>query len=313
MQQERYLFIDLITAKLKNFYGHRQTHKCLSKILIRSKRCWWFDVSPTDGYYRQVKQISGAHNKAETNPAAKAKKRRGVARGMAPSVVRVFNHWPLFYFFFFYPKYCNVEGAALKIHVIFAGYPAERHCSSLPGSAHPYLRWCRRWVRSRCCSGPEFKQIFKKNHAQSFIFSYMCQTEWLSSGTWGRTTRHTIMTLFHCRYSRTRVLACARGSVSVVQFLDIMVTRQTNSQLQMTTVYAFYSGYSGIALDSTRSNIICNCTDDNIYMFNVCGVKTSPGKGGLHSGCCYTSGISAKASIDGARDNLCIKALLEDG
>lgn len=40
-----------------------------------------------DGYYRQVKQISGAHNKAETNPTAKGKKRRGIARGMAPSVV----------------------------------------------------------------------------------------------------------------------------------------------------------------------------------------------------------------------------------
>lgn len=41
----------------------------------------------SDGFYRQVKQISGAHNKAETNPSTKAKKRRSSARGMAPSVV----------------------------------------------------------------------------------------------------------------------------------------------------------------------------------------------------------------------------------
>lgn len=45
----------------------------------------------TDGYHRQVKQISGAHNKADTNPSAKGKKRRSIARGMAPSVVSFFH------------------------------------------------------------------------------------------------------------------------------------------------------------------------------------------------------------------------------
>ena len=44
-----------------------------------------------DGFYRQVKQISGAHNKAETNPPTKIKKRRISTRGMAPSVVSFFN------------------------------------------------------------------------------------------------------------------------------------------------------------------------------------------------------------------------------
>lgn len=38
-----------------------------------------------------------------------------------------------------------------------------------------------------------------------------------------------------------------------------------------------FSGYSGLVLDSTGSNLISNCTDDNIYMFNVSGMKTSPG------------------------------------
>lgn len=42
---------------------------------------------PTDGFYKQVKQISGAHNKSETNPSSKVKKKRSSMRGMAPSVV----------------------------------------------------------------------------------------------------------------------------------------------------------------------------------------------------------------------------------
>lgn len=53
-------------------------------------------VSLPDGFYRQVKQISGAHNKAENNPVAKGKKRRGSARGMAPSVVGDSNSSLLF-------------------------------------------------------------------------------------------------------------------------------------------------------------------------------------------------------------------------
>lgn len=45
-----------------------------------------------DGFYRQVKQISGAHNKAEANPLTRTKKRRSSTRGMAPSVVGFFNN-----------------------------------------------------------------------------------------------------------------------------------------------------------------------------------------------------------------------------
>lgn len=44
-----------------------------------------------DGFYRQVKQISGAHNKAETTPSTKIKRKRSSARGMAPSVVSFLN------------------------------------------------------------------------------------------------------------------------------------------------------------------------------------------------------------------------------
>ncbi|XP_065124939.1 denticleless protein homolog [Paramisgurnus dabryanus] len=35
-------------------------------------------------------------------------------------------------------------------------------------------------------------------------------------------------------------------------------------------------GYSGLSLDSTGSRLFSNCTDDNIYMFNISGLKTTP-------------------------------------
>ncbi|NP_775348.1 denticleless protein homolog [Danio rerio] len=35
-------------------------------------------------------------------------------------------------------------------------------------------------------------------------------------------------------------------------------------------------GYSGLSLDYTGSRLFSNCTDDNIYMFNISGLKTTP-------------------------------------
>ncbi|XP_068964860.1 denticleless protein homolog isoform X2 [Petaurus breviceps papuanus] len=35
-------------------------------------------------------------------------------------------------------------------------------------------------------------------------------------------------------------------------------------------------GYSSLILDSTGSSLFANCTDDNIYVFNMTGLKTSP-------------------------------------
>ncbi|KAM5144032.1 denticleless protein homolog isoform 2-T3 [Callospermophilus lateralis] len=35
-------------------------------------------------------------------------------------------------------------------------------------------------------------------------------------------------------------------------------------------------GYSSLILDSTGSTLFANCTDDNVYMFNMTGLKTSP-------------------------------------
>lgn len=46
--------------------------------------CPFFNI---DGFYRQMKQISGAHMKMERN-TPQTKKKRAPSRGMAPSVVR---------------------------------------------------------------------------------------------------------------------------------------------------------------------------------------------------------------------------------
>uniref|UniRef100_A0A3B5AVH5 Denticleless E3 ubiquitin protein ligase homolog n=1 Tax=Stegastes partitus TaxID=144197 RepID=A0A3B5AVH5_9TELE len=131
-------------------------------IMVWDTRC-----SKKDGFYRQVKQISGAHNKAETNPPSKTKKRRSGMRGMAPSVTDL---W-VFHVFFFLIKMWDLRKT----------YTAH-HQDPVPLQAYPYPGSC----------------------------------------------------------TRTRL------------------------------------GYSGLVLDSSRSNVMCNCTDDSIYMFNVCGVKTSP-------------------------------------
>lgn len=88
MQQKRYLFKYLFTSELGNVYGNRQPQFLNSDRFQTFMNILRFLA---DGYYRQVKQISGAHNKAETNPTAKARKRRSIARGMAPSVVNFFN------------------------------------------------------------------------------------------------------------------------------------------------------------------------------------------------------------------------------
>lgn len=62
------------------------------------------------------------------------------------------------------------------------------------------------------------------------------------------------------------------------------------------------AGYSGLVLDSTRSNVMCNCTDDSIYMFNVSGMKTTPGKETNNkqtgrSGACKQTEIKFQTSV----------------
>lgn len=143
MQQKRYLFNTELEQNW-DFYGYRHSQ------FLHSENFQTFVTSLRfliDGYYRQVKQISGAHNKAETNPSARAKKRRSISRGMAPSVVSFFSRCP-----FFSPKNTTTWLKPINKHVKLAGYPAERHRSSVSGSAHPYFLRSGRRVRFHCFS-----------------------------------------------------------------------------------------------------------------------------------------------------------------
>uniref|UniRef100_A0A3Q0S6P1 Denticleless E3 ubiquitin protein ligase homolog (Drosophila) n=1 Tax=Amphilophus citrinellus TaxID=61819 RepID=A0A3Q0S6P1_AMPCI len=142
---------------------------------------WDIRCSKKDGFYRQVNQISGAHNKAESNPPSKTKKRRSSMRGMAPSVDTQQSVTVVL----FRDQHTLISSGAvdgvIKMWDLRKNYTTHRH-DPVPLQAYPYPGSCM----------------------------------------------------------RTRL------------------------------------GYSGLILDSSRSNVMCNCTDDNIYMFNVCGIKTTP-------------------------------------
>uniref|UniRef100_A0A3Q2Q3D7 Denticleless E3 ubiquitin protein ligase homolog (Drosophila) n=1 Tax=Fundulus heteroclitus TaxID=8078 RepID=A0A3Q2Q3D7_FUNHE len=142
---------------------------------------WDIRCSQKDGFYRQVKQISGAHNKSETSAPSKTKKRRSSTRGMAPSVDTQQSVTVVL----FRDQHTLVSSGAVdgvvKMWDLRKNYTAYRH-DPVPMQTYPYA---------------------------------------------GSSTRMRL-------------------------------------------------GYSGLVLDSSRANIMCNCTDDSIYMFNVCGIKTSP-------------------------------------
>ncbi|KAM4601300.1 denticleless protein homolog [Polymixia lowei] len=144
-------------------------------IMVWDTRC-----SKKDGFYRQVKQISGAHNKTDRNTPSKTKKRRPSVRGMAPTV----DSQQSVTVVLFRDEHTLISSGAvdgiIKVWDLRKNYTAHHH-DPVPLQTYPYPG------------------------------------------------------------SSTRKL-----------------------------------GYSGLILDSTGSNLISNCTDDNIYMFNISGLKTSP-------------------------------------
>lgn len=142
---------------------------------------WDMRCTKKDGFHKQVKQISGAHNKAEENSLFKTKKRRNSSRGMAPSV-----------------------DTQQSVTVV----------------------------------------VFRDQHTL------------ISSGAVDGVVK---MWDLRKNYSAHRQ-----------EPIPLQTFPYPGSSLRMRL------GYSGLVLDSTRSNVLCNCTDDNIYMFNVSGVKTSP-------------------------------------
>ncbi|XP_057679234.1 denticleless protein homolog [Corythoichthys intestinalis] len=142
---------------------------------------WDIRCSKKDGFYKPVKQIQGAHNKAESNHSSKTKKRRLSTRGMAPSVDTQQSVTVVL----FQDQHTLISSGAvdgvIKMWDLRKNYTAHHH-DPIAMQTYPY----------------------------------------------------------------------------------------PGSSMRMRL------GYSGLALDSTRSNVMCNCTDDNIYMFNISGIKTTP-------------------------------------
>ncbi|XP_026196554.1 denticleless protein homolog isoform X1 [Anabas testudineus] len=145
-------------------------------IMVWDTRC-----SKKDGFYRQVKQISGAHNKAEPHPPSKTKKRRSSMRGMAPSV----------------------DTQQSVTVVLFR----DEHTLISSGAVDGVIKvW-------------DLRKNYTAHHQDP---------------------------------------------------VPLQTYQYPGSCMRMRL------GYSGLVLDNTRSNVMCNCTDDNIYMFNVSGIKTTP-------------------------------------
>ncbi|XP_030201817.1 denticleless protein homolog [Gadus morhua] len=175
--------------------GTFKGHQCSLKSVAFSKRekavfctggrdgqimVWDTRCSKKDGFYRQVKQISGAHNKSERHTPSQLKKRRPSVRSMANGL----HSQQSVTVVLFQDEHTLISSGAvdgvIKMWDLRKSYTAHHH-DPVPLQTYPYPG------------------------------------------------------------SSTRKL-----------------------------------GYSGLVLDSTGSNLISNCTDDNIYMFNVSGMKTSP-------------------------------------
>eukprot|EP00062_Callorhinchus_milii_P019229 gi/632973600/ref/XP_007903231.1/ PREDICTED: denticleless protein homolog [Callorhinchus milii] len=144
-------------------------------IMVWDTRC-----NKKDGFYRQVKQITGAHNALAKQTSPKQKKKRQTARGLAPSVD--FQQSVTVVLF----QDENTLISAGAVDGVIKVWDLRKHYSVHHQEPMP--------VRS---------------------FSYPG--------------------------SSTRKL-----------------------------------GYSNLILDSTGSNLFANCTDDNIYMFNLTGLRNAP-------------------------------------
>ncbi|KAG9344645.1 hypothetical protein JZ751_010330 [Albula glossodonta] len=151
-------------------------------IMIWDTRC-----TKKDGFYRQVKQISGAHNKTDRNTPSKVKRKRLQPKGMAPMV----------------------DTQQSVTVVLFQ----DEHTLISSGAVDGIIKM---W---------DLRKNYTVHHHEPVP-----------------------MQMFPYPGSCTRKL-----------------------------------GYSGMVLDSTGSNLFATCTDDNIYMFNVTGLKTMPVA--IFSGC----------------------------
>ncbi|XP_069464629.1 denticleless protein homolog [Ambystoma mexicanum] len=144
-------------------------------IMVWDTRC-----NKKDGFYRQVNQISGAHNTLDKQTPSKSKKKKQTVRGLAPSV----------------------DSQQSVTVVLFQ----DEHTLVSTGAVDGVVKvWDLRKTYT----------AYRQDPVPSKAFPY--------PGT------------------STRKL-----------------------------------GYSSLVLDSTGTNVFANCTDDNIYMFNLTGLKTAP-------------------------------------
>ncbi|XP_029449112.1 denticleless protein homolog isoform X2 [Rhinatrema bivittatum] len=144
-------------------------------IMVWDTRC-----NKKDGFYRQVNQISGAHNVLDKQTPSKLKKKKQTARGLAPAV----------------------DSQQSVTVVLFQ----DEHTLISAGAVDGVVKvWDLRKNYSTCRQEPAPVKAFPYPGAS------------------------------------TRKL-----------------------------------GYSNLVLDPTGSNLFANCTDDNIYMFNITGLKAAP-------------------------------------
>ncbi|XP_069786486.1 denticleless protein homolog [Narcine bancroftii] len=182
-------------VEMSELLGTFKGHRCSLKSVAFGKRetavfctggrdgnimVWDTRCNKKDGFYRQVKQITGAHNSQAKQTSPKQRKRRHAARGLAPSVD--------------YQQSVTVVAFQDENTLISAG----------------------------AVDGVIKVWDLRKNY-----------------------------TIFH------------QDPVPVQSFLYPGTSARK-------------LGYSSVILDSKGSNLFANCTDDNIYMFNLTGMQTAP-------------------------------------
>ena len=105
--------------------------------------------SLTDGFYRQVKQISGAHNKSERVTPSKMKKRRPNVRGMANGLVSFRPPAPHFHTTLVHCIEVSMDIAwrsQTSFRFIHTALPAKCHGGFVSRWTHSNLLRCRWWV-----------------------------------------------------------------------------------------------------------------------------------------------------------------------
>ncbi|XP_023610544.1 denticleless protein homolog isoform X2 [Myotis lucifugus] len=105
----------------------------------------------------------------------------------------------------------------------------------------------------------------------------------LWSGTPGVTKKDSQQSVTVVLFQDENTLVSAGAVDGVIKIWDLRKNYTAYRQEPIASKYFLYPGsstrklgYSSLILDSTGSTLFANCTDDNIYMFNMTGLKTSP-------------------------------------